>query len=218
MSATLSQAPRPLPSLPASQASAGTPAPKDLIECITRYPRHPLLQFFNTETQRMLPGHPSHPANDPTKNAPRKTIDITLPAAVTLGDLAKERSSRAWAAPELRTKSSHELHQLWYVCLMERNKLDTSWEELRRTGTRQLAGMVSASFATRKRRVSITVGLKIKRAKEISVVGGTTCARGRKAETGGDAQVWMHRHESWKPTLVVHLERSSFAGSQASAK
>ena len=39
---------------------------------------------------------------------------------------------RAWLSAELRLKSFENMHQLWYICLKEKNKLYSQKEEARR--------------------------------------------------------------------------------------
>jgi large subunit ribosomal protein L47 len=80
--------------------------------------------------------------------------EITIPAALRRSDLADDKNSRGWLAPELRTKSSLELHQLWYKCLIERNRIHTTLDELQRTGTQTLAGFNGYSGYDINRRVS----------------------------------------------------------------
>ncbi|KAK4692016.1 large subunit ribosomal protein L47, partial [Phenoliferia sp. Uapishka_3] len=47
-------------------------------------------------------------------------------------DKRTDNSGRSWSSFELRRKSFEELHELWYVCLQERNVLLTQREEARR--------------------------------------------------------------------------------------
>lgn len=85
--------------------------------------------------------------------AERETFHV--PAAVTTSDLGHEYSSRSWLAPELRRKSSADLHTLWYVLLMERNRLATSWEELGRNSVTTGANMLGQSLSYRHHRVRV---------------------------------------------------------------
>ncbi len=79
---------------------------------------------------------------------------VRLPHAVHQDDLGREANSRSWLASELRLKSSKDLHTLWYVLLMERNRLATAWEELQRVGARQAARMWSQNLGRKNHRVS----------------------------------------------------------------
>lgn len=79
---------------------------------------------------------------------------VRLPYAVHQSDLGRDADSRSWLASELRLKSSKDLHTLWYVLLMERNRLATAWEELNRVGARQAARMWSENLGRKNHRVS----------------------------------------------------------------
>jgi hypothetical protein len=164
-SAVQRQAPAPQATMPVSQALARTEVPRTSAEWAAAYPRHPLLAFFHTAPVRLESSHPLHPSNAPgaPRNASKAATDVQLPAVLSMADLEKERASRSWATPELRTKSSFELHQLWYLCLVERNVLATSFEELRWTGARALARMNNSSLGFRNRKVSL---LPIRRASD----------------------------------------------------
>lgn len=130
-------APIPPRSLPTSQAEAKTRPPRNPLEQAVQYPRHPLNAFF-------------HFAQGPNEDSP------AIPAAVIpdldLGE--KTASSRSWRAPELRRKSSMELHQLWYIMSMERNRLATKWDELKRVGAQTNARQVGESITSRMKQVS----------------------------------------------------------------
>ncbi|WFD29599.1 54S ribosomal protein L4 mitochondrial [Malassezia sp. CBS 17886] len=145
-SACVCQAPEPPRLVPKAHLVAKTAVPKDPLALARAYPDHPLMQFFQrvpTEVPR---------AGTRGRNADeRETIDV--PHAVTEADLAHDSSSRSWLAPELRRKSSADLHTLWYVLLMERNRLVTSWEELKRNNAEGAAGMVGQSISFRNHRV-----------------------------------------------------------------
>ncbi|WFC94185.1 54S ribosomal protein L4 mitochondrial [Malassezia brasiliensis] len=125
---------------------AGTPTPKDPIEVARLYPDHPLMQFF----QRVPVEVPK--AGTEGKHADERDT-LFVPQAVTEADLGKDNSSRSWLAPELRRKSSADLHNLWYVLLMERNRLATSWEEIKRNNAEGAAHMLGESLSYRHHRV-----------------------------------------------------------------
>lgn len=42
---------------------------------------------------------------------------------------------RAWIVPELRVKDWDDLHRLWWVCIKEKNRLNTYAEERKRIGS-----------------------------------------------------------------------------------
>lgn len=70
-----------------------------------------------------------------------KQREEMVPVSLAVSSLGRDASGRAWLAPELRTKSSLELHQLWYKCLLERNRLATTAAEIQRVGATQNASM-----------------------------------------------------------------------------
>ncbi|WFD39203.1 54S ribosomal protein L4 mitochondrial [Malassezia japonica] len=144
-SAMRAQAPRPPTLIPSAHVLAGTPTPKDPIEVARIYPDHPLMRFF----QRV-------PLEVPRAGTQGKHADerdtLHVPQAVTEADLSKEFSSRSWLAPELRRKSSADLHNLWYVLSIERNRLATSWEEIKRHNAEGAARMLGESLSHRHHR------------------------------------------------------------------
>lgn len=156
----LSQAPKPTSTLPSSQALAGTIPPKSIQEQVLKYPQHPLLAFFNSvplnstlpESERL----PESNSNSKTSKDQSFDGDLQIPSSFSVHDTSKVvlHSSRSWLAPELRLKSSHELHVLWYVLLMERNRLATSWDEIARVNARNLAKRSGENISKRNHRVS----------------------------------------------------------------
>ncbi|PWN31752.1 MRP-L47-domain-containing protein, partial [Meira miltonrushii] len=125
-----SSAPRVEATRPASQEK--TVVPKDIYQLTKEYPRHPLLGFFGRESRKVkLPGTEG------------QTREERVPVALAVSDLGPDRSGRSWMAAELRTKSSLELHQLWYVCLLERNKLATTKTEIQRAGATAFAALAN---------------------------------------------------------------------------
>ncbi|KAJ1028309.1 hypothetical protein NDA18_002974 [Ustilago nuda] len=156
-SSRASQAPVPKPTKPASQSQPSLPpTPKTQLEQIRQYPAHPLLQFFRTRqheiSDKSLAGTAVIEVASKDSISPPKYF-VNLPHAVHQSDLGKDTNSRSWLASELRLKSSKELHTLWYVLLMERNRLATAWEELNRVGARQAARMWSQNLGGKNHRV-----------------------------------------------------------------
>ncbi len=156
-SSRAAQAPLPTPTKPASQSQPSLPpAPKTQLEQIKQYPAHPLLQFFRTRpheiSDKALGGTAAYEEGSKDSVSPPKYY-VRLPHAVHQGDLGRDADSRSWLASELRLKSSKDLHTLWYVLLMERNRLATSWEELNRVGARQAARMWSQNLGRKNHRV-----------------------------------------------------------------
>lgn len=120
------QAPVPRATRPASQAD--TVVPQNVYELTVQYPRHPLLSFFRRESRKVV-------------SSDGKTREELVPVSVAESSLLPDMSGRSWMASELRTKSSVQLHQLWYVCLMERNKLATTKAEMQRMSVLQYADL-----------------------------------------------------------------------------
>lgn len=140
------QAPRPPMLMPQAYVEAGIDPPKTPLDVARAYPDHPLMQFFqHVPTEVPREGTSGRHADE------RETIPV--PAAVTESDLQHDYSSRAWLAPELRRKSSADLHTLWYVLMMERNRLATSWEEIKRHHAEGAAHMLGQSLSFRHHRV-----------------------------------------------------------------
>lgn len=156
-SAAVCQAPIPPATKPASQSQPSLPpVPKTQLEQIRQYPAHPLLQFFRTQryqiTDKALGGTSATEVTDKATSDVKSYVE--LPQSVLVSDLAKDSHSRAWLASELRLKSSADLHTLWYVLLMERNRLATAWEEIRRVGLRQSAHLLDQNLQKKTHRVS----------------------------------------------------------------
>lgn len=156
-SSRASQAPISQPTKPASQSQPSLAAtPKTQLEQIKQYPAHPLLQFFRTKPYEIsdlaLGGTAAYEQESKDSVSPSKFY-VRLPHAVSQADLGRDANSRSWLASELRLKSSKDLHILWYVLLMERNRLATAWEELNRVGARQAARMWSQNLGRKNHRV-----------------------------------------------------------------
>lgn len=144
------QAPEPRRTMPLSQKLANTQPPKDLFEQMERYPRHPLNAFFDMIARE----YPS-PTGATEGDAASATSEARLiPVAVSGLDFGQDNSRRSYLTPELRRKSSLELHQLWYICIIERNKLSTKRAEIGRTSSWGLARQQSQSIVRRTTKVS----------------------------------------------------------------
>lgn len=164
-SARLLQAPTPPPTLPRSQYLAKTPAPRTTLEAYRRYPNHPLNAFFQIKKTTL-------PNDDSAEGAAASASpgeEVSLPVSLVPEDIGKDSSRRSWMAPELRRKSSVELHQLWYVLLMEMNRMGTKWEEIRRNGVRDLALQNDTNVRTRMLKVSAPSSGRVHRGLELTV-------------------------------------------------
>ncbi|CAO1633017.1 unnamed protein product [Sympodiomycopsis kandeliae] len=134
-----SQAPTPRRVIPASHAAVNTQPPSTIIEQAERYPRHPLNAFFPLIEYEV----PDLTAGYKKDGTPKQSRKVEGPAALNLeDDIRRSDGRRSWMASELRRKSSVELHQLWYILLIERNRLATSYEELKRTMGRNIASQL----------------------------------------------------------------------------
>ncbi|KAL1736787.1 organic solute transporter Ostalpha-domain-containing protein [Schizophyllum commune] len=78
---------------------------------------HGLYGFFRRSVEEDAQGDDRFLMFDPVDNPPQ---------------LAKYIGGRSWSAAELRLKSFSDLHTLWYVCLRERNVLETQRNLARR--------------------------------------------------------------------------------------
>ncbi|TRM60659.1 organic solute transporter Ostalpha-domain-containing protein [Schizophyllum amplum] len=78
---------------------------------------HGLYGFFRRSVEPEAQGDDRYLLFDPVDNPPA---------------LAKYIGGRSWSAAELRLKSFADLHTLWYVCLRERNLLETQRNLARR--------------------------------------------------------------------------------------
>lgn len=141
-----------IPIKPAAHAAAQTEAPHNVVELVKRYPRHPLLKFFD-----LIPvseaDHSIKYRGLITKENDERHKDtygnILVPVTLHDGMLGRDPSYRAWESSELRLKSSFELHQLWYLCVFERNKLSTAWAEVRRTELGEALSMAQQNISYR---------------------------------------------------------------------
>ncbi|KAL9938047.1 hypothetical protein V8E36_002670 [Tilletia maclaganii] len=160
---------RPLATKPIAHALARTPHPADPVEQHARYPNHPLNAFFHSEQYRITPPPPPGSGGSglqPTlpRIVPSSTLtspldkakgeyEVTLPAVLPNSLFGHDATARSYLAPELRLKSSHELHALWYVLLMERNRLATSRDEAKRLGLANLVHMHRTNMGSKAHRV-----------------------------------------------------------------
>ncbi|CAD6909603.1 unnamed protein product [Tilletia caries] len=112
---------RPLPTRPIVHALARTQAPQHPLDQHTRYPKHPLTAFFHSELYRVTPSPsegvlpnivPASSISSPLQSA-KGEVEVRLPAVLPESLFGHDASSRSYLAPELRLKSSHELHALW---------------------------------------------------------------------------------------------------------
>ncbi|KAE8204065.1 hypothetical protein CF328_g1306, partial [Tilletia controversa] len=151
---------RPLPTRPIVHALARTQAPQHPLDQHTRYPKHPLTAFFHSELYRVTPSPsegvlpnivPASSISSPLQSA-KGEVEVRLPAVLPESLFGHDASSRSYLAPELRLKSSHELHALWYVLLMERNRLATSRDEAKRLGLANLMQMHRTNMGSRAHR------------------------------------------------------------------
>lgn len=132
---------------------AGQSVPTNALDAEIAYPNHPLRQFFRTYKAEI-------PNGTDDKGKPlTKSIDRVV--SVREADLGRDASGRSYLAPELRLKSSHELHLLWYVLIRERNILASSWEELKRAGAQQAARMNEINLGRRAHRVSFKASCRL---------------------------------------------------------
>ncbi|CAD6954256.1 unnamed protein product, partial [Tilletia controversa] len=117
--------------------------------------------FFHSELYRVTPSPsegvlpnivPASSISSPLQSA-KGEVEVRLPAVLPESLFGHDASSRSYLAPELRLKSSHELHALWYVLLMERNRLATSRDEAKRLGLANLMQMHRTNMGSRAHRV-----------------------------------------------------------------
>ncbi|KAK0553505.1 54S ribosomal protein L4 mitochondrial [Tilletia horrida] len=152
---------RPLPTRPIAHALAQTVTPQDPLEQYNRYPTHPLNAFFHPVVFRVSPpsGSEKIPTVKPASQitTPLQTgkgeYEVRLPQVLPESIFGHDASSRGYLAPELRLKSSHELHSLWYVLLMERNRLAVSRDEAKRLGLSNLLHLHRSNLPQRAHRV-----------------------------------------------------------------
>lgn len=123
--------------VPEAHSAAGTQVPRTITEQAEQYPCHPLNAFFPTISYEV----PDLSKGFNDDGTPKSKRGVRGPAGIDVEDDIKASNDyrRAWMASELRRKSSVELHQLWYILLIERNKLASSSEELRRAMGRMIA-------------------------------------------------------------------------------
>lgn len=90
--------------------------------------RHPLWAFFAEKTQKEMDEEAK--AGGSSSSAGQHSLAVSLQKP----DALAGNSGRSWHAEELRRKSFDDLHTLWYVLVVERNRLATQKEEARRQG------------------------------------------------------------------------------------
>ncbi|KAK0539004.1 54S ribosomal protein L4 mitochondrial [Tilletia horrida] len=152
---------RPLPTRPIAHALTATRAPANALEQHERYPAHPLNAFFHSELFRISPpgaqGEKARVVPAASLSTPLSTAkgeyEVSLPAVLPESVFGTDAATRSYLAPELRLKSSHELHALWYVLLMERNRLATSRDEAKRLGLANLIQLHRTNLGSKAQRV-----------------------------------------------------------------
>ncbi|KAG7088432.1 hypothetical protein E1B28_012425 [Marasmius oreades] len=114
------------------------------------------------------------------------------------------QSGRSWKASELRLKSFHDLHTLWYILLRERNLLATQAEEVRRLGVSPL--LFSLSYKMRQCKKSMARIKYVLNERRLAYDGAVKLAEKEKQDHL-DQVVLQHQLAEYRKERKYHAKR-----------